>query len=395
MSISNRPALNNLLLIFASTLFIVGLVEIVFRAIDYDFSHQAELFEATPIYYRQPTVPIGPVFFRKDGPATWRGNVLLQGLRMMGGLDTTYDDGPIATIRYDHLGFRNPDDLHDWGIVVVGDSFVELGYLPYESLFTTIIANALQTNVKNLGVSHTGPWSYNYYLETYGKSQSTKLAIMTFFEGNDIRNLENEATQLDVLEMTGTRPYRVQEKQTSFIRAIANLAGYGNKTGNKRKRLFRNAFYTAKGKRIPVSVSYAVPTSSDLTEHQKKELENSLLAWARIAHYQEIQPWLIYMPSKRRVLDAYLEFEDSAPEKVRNWKQGDLPDFIASLCRKAGIEFIDVTPGLTEQTRNGVLTYNPVWDTHLNQEGSIVVADIVSEAILSKTGKRSRNLSTK
>lgn len=387
MYFSSRPVLNNLLLIFASILLTFGLVEIVFRSIEYDFSHQSKLFDSTPIYYRQPTVPAGSVFFRKDGPTVWHGNALLQGLKMMGGLDPAYDDNPIATIRYDHLGFRNPDSLHDWGIVVVGDSFVELGYLPYESLFTTLIGTALHTDVKNLGVSHTGLWSYNYFLEAYGKSRSTRLAIMVFFEGNDIRNTEDETQQLHDLETTGIRPYRVPERQTSFIRAIANLAGYKKKKGKEHKRLFRNAFYTAGGKHTPISVSYAVPTSSDLTEQQKKGLEKALLVWAKTANNLEMQPWLVYMPSKRRVLDGFLEFEDKAPEKVRNWQQGDLPDFIAKLCQKTGIEFIDVTPGLAEQTRNGVLTYNPVWDTHLNKEGSMVVADIVSRAIRARSSK--------
>ena len=281
----------------------------------------------------------------------------------MGGLDTAYDDGPITTIRYDQLGFRNPDDLYDWDIVIVGDSFVELGYLPYESLFTTLIGKTLHTNVKNLCVSHSGPWSYNYYLETYGKSHSTRLAIMVFFEGNDIRNLENEAKQLHDLETTGVRPHRVLERQTSFVRAIANLAGYAKKNENEHKRLFRNAFYTAGAIRTPVSVSYNVPSSSDLTAQQKTEIEQALSAWAGTARDLDMQPWLVYLPTKRRVLNDYLEFDENTPERVRNWKPGDSPDYIASVCQEADIEFIDITPGLTEQTRNGVLTYNSVWDT--------------------------------
>jgi hypothetical protein len=50
------------------------------------------------------------------------------------------------------------------------------------------------------------------------------------------------------------------------------------------------------------------------------------------------------------------------------------------------IQFIDVTRSLREQTENGILTYNSVWDTHLNQTGSKVVADFVSAEILSRAG---------
>jgi len=67
MSFSDRPLLNNVLLTSISTLLIIALVEIIFRSIDYDFSHQSELFDSTPTYYRQPTVPIGPVFSARMG----------------------------------------------------------------------------------------------------------------------------------------------------------------------------------------------------------------------------------------------------------------------------------------------------------------------------------------
>lgn len=87
-------------------------------------------------------------------------------LELSGGLDEAYRNERPVTVAYDEQGFRNPDDLIDWDIVVVGDSFVELGYLPYEDLYTTRLGRLLGCRVKNLGCSYTGPFTYDYYLKT-------------------------------------------------------------------------------------------------------------------------------------------------------------------------------------------------------------------------------------
>jgi hypothetical protein len=80
--------------------------------------------------------------------------VLASGLHSNGGLDEA-----VSTIRYDGDGFRNPQDLDDWDLVVIGDSIVESGYLPYDALLTTQLGRLLDARVKNGGVSYTGPWS--------------------------------------------------------------------------------------------------------------------------------------------------------------------------------------------------------------------------------------------
>ena len=82
----------------------------------------------------------------------------------------------------------------------------------------------------------------------------------------------------------------------------------------------------------------------------------------------------MYMPCKRRVLDGYLRFTDNAPQKVVDWHPADLPDFIKDVSERNGISFIDVTSALVRETTNGNMTYNLIWDTHLNRQGSFVVS---------------------
>ena len=43
--------------------------------------------------------------------------------------------------------------------------------------------------------------------------------------------------------------------------------------------------------------------------------------------------------------------------------------------------FIDLTPALVRETRQGRLTYNAIRDTHLNRHGATVVAQALAEAL--------------
>ena len=173
------------------TLLLLLSFEAGFRLVGYDFQRSREAFEAVPICYRQAIVPLAPVYFRRPGPDRWHGKPMSVYFRSQGGLPEESD----VTITYDSEGFRNPDHLADWDIVVVGDSFVELGFLPFEELFTTHLGESLNKSVKNLGVSYEGTFTEIAYLERYGKSPSTKHAILVFFEGNDLFDI-------DIVEVT-------------------------------------------------------------------------------------------------------------------------------------------------------------------------------------------------
>ena len=45
------------------------------------------------------------------------------------------------------------------------------------------------------------------------------------------------------------------------------------------------------------------------------------------------------------------------------------------------VDFIDVTPALIHETQQGRMTYNLIWDTHLNAHGAAVVAQALADAL--------------
>src|SRR5262249_34359281 len=156
-----------------------------------------EKLERAPICFRKPLIPVGEVYFRRAGPATWTGPILTESLREFGVVpDTNKNEAPV-TMTYDSHGFRNPEGMRDWEIAIAGDSFTELGFLRQEQIFTSVMGRLLGIRVLNLGVCATGPLTQLSYLREYGIADHTRNVMIVFFEGNDLADLDREWAALD------------------------------------------------------------------------------------------------------------------------------------------------------------------------------------------------------
>ena len=354
-------------------------IEVAGRLVGHDFGHGQAAFLRIPPYFRQPTVPFGQATFRRRGPEVWTGQVLYTRLQQIRMEPNPYGDEPVVTVSYDEQGFRNPADLTDWEVAVVGDSFTEAGYLPSEDLFTTVLADELGVPVKNLGVSMTGSLSQAAYLEHFGIAPSTRHAVVVFFE-NDPLETSLELAALKRLRETGVRDLREIERQTSALRSVYDLW-----VGDTRP-VIRHSHATFGPERIPVSTYFAPKSPSALEPELFAEIDEGLnLAFAelaRIAGEHGLTPWLVYMPCKARTHYGQLEFTERAEERVRGWEPSDLPDYVRGLAERHGLRFRDLTPVLTEEARSsGELLYNSMYDMHLNARGSRVVGEALARIL--------------
>ena len=392
----SRSAWSGPLLALISTVVAVSTLEWLCRAVNVDFEFKAHAYNTLPIFFRPPTVPVGTAFFRHAGPARWEGKVLDQYYRMMGGRDGRYRDEPAVSITYDALGFRNPDDLADWDIVVVGDSFTELGYLPYEDLFTTRVGTILGLRVKNLGVSGTGPFTHVAYLAEYGKAASTRDALLVFFEGNDFIDMVHEHERMEAAASAGGRhpsvielPSRLTElpPQRSFLTAVYRLltgrrpeeaVGLHPMAAQTNPESFNAYFVYWNGSTTPVQFELVAPSADRLTPLQRQLTNEAIHDWATTARRLGLRPWLVFMPCKRRVLDGFFTWKDGAS---RVPLPRGIPQLVHSVAAANRVGFIDVSPQLEEETRAGHLTYNAVGDSHLNRLGSLVVARVIADAL--------------
>jgi hypothetical protein len=382
-----RARTANGLLAVVAVVATVGVAEIALRALGRDLSGQIAAFRERPIFFRQPIVPVGSVFFRRPGPDAWTGNVLSthcqQSKLGLCGADDPYAGGPSITVEYDVQGFRNPVGMTDWQIAVVGDSFTEQGFLPAEALFTSRLAVDLGIAVRNLGVSFTGPLTHQFYLSHYARAPGLRDVVLAFFEGNDLEELARERVERNRFRKTGIRPDRTLVAQTSLLRLIWNFAQRSPSNAGiapaPRSEGIRGRFED-EGREVVVDFLYGVPTPAKL-RGKREVLEEVLAAWQRTAQDLGARSWLLYLPTKLRVLDGFLHFETDARPLQPAPGVESLPQQIERLAQRSGMRFIDATPELRRESERGRLTYNPRFDTHLNRRGNEIVARVLARAL--------------
>ena len=367
-----------------AVLFALAAGELFFRLIGYDFRRAAPRLERVAPYYRRPTVPTGSVFFRRRGPQVWRGKPLRSVLLAMG-----YDPGPARgeptiTLRYDADGFRNEAGLKDWEIAVAGDSFVELGVLPYEKLFTSRLAQLTGRRARNLGVSHTGPWSYLHFLKAYGRSPSLRVVVAVFYEGNDLSDLTREEAALERWRGAGKRPRRDWKgrKQTSLVAALLDWSLKLPSPFHRRVRLLPDALWPGPRGEEPVTLNDMPPQPAIVTEKRKGWLREWLRAFGAWASDNRLIPWVVYMPAKGRVLWGKARLTPRGRERWDDWHAADLAGWMAVACAQAGVRFLDLTPALCKASQPGrPLLYSAMGDTHLNARGAELVARELARAL--------------
>ncbi len=368
-------------LLMINTAVVFGVAEVAGRVIGLDYNEllgARKKNEAFPIYFRLPTQPAGDVFFVRHGPDQWTGKPLTTLLTNHRSTDVAYTDEKEVTITYDKDGFRNASDLKDWDVVVAGDSFTESGYLAQGDIFTGLLAERMGKTVKNLGVTDTGNLSHAFYLKTYGKAPACREAVLAFFEGNDLSDNVHEVDAQQTFQKTGKRPSHDIPKEPSLLKTLYHLVRDFRQM-TFRPRSYANAIFKGK-EEVPVTIADAPPSSQNMSDKEKAAMGQALDQWAKNCKELGVRAHLLYLPCKRRVLDGHLEQKTDYPEP--KWSLGDLPQYIEKECVARGILFVDATPALAQKSKEGVLTYNSIYDTHFNAEGHRVTAEVLSAHLL-------------
>ncbi len=377
------PLHKRLLFGFVALLCCVGIAEVCFRVIGYDFNQTSARLEAIPPFYRIPTEPFARYFFKRPAKTSWNGQVIRSQMDVLGIDSNAYKDEATVDLNYDSDGFRNSDALDDWEIVVVGDSFTELGNLSDEQLFTSLLATATGNGVKNLGASYTGTRTQIQYLSSFGKSDSTRIAMLAFFEGNDIEETVSEVhrkVNIDLGKLSLDDFFGDNLIQTSLVGFIfdritsASVADLAITRDNANVQL-------PNGVTARVGINYMPLNESQLGEAGAM-MQTAISDWADVCRSQGIEPWLVYLPCKHRVLHPLgLRFDVDTNPLLKAWMPSDLPQWINRECQKNDVVLIDTTAALIKSAKDGEMPFNLIYDTHLNAQGSAVVATELANAL--------------
>jgi hypothetical protein len=354
----------------------VAAAEGVVRVLGIDVLRQERAWRRMAPFYRQPTVPAGEVFFRRDGPETWTGQVINTQMKLYRVTPNPYVDEPVTTVRYDSLGFRAAGDLDDWEIAIAGDSFTELGSLTDDELHTTNLGRLLGVRVRNLGVSQTGPLTHLHYLHAWGVAPSTRHVVIAFFEGNDLWDLRDEYRALARWRATGEREYREIGSDASILRTLDGMWQTFRRPAIGPDSAIQ-AWFRGRDGDVPVTLAYAPESSADVLGDDEllAALDHFFQGYAGFARQAGATPWLAYMPVKLRAAHGRLRFPEGRRTPYARWEPTDLPDLMAGYAARHGIRFIDLSPALAaEAARSGELPYHSIYDTHLNALGAAAVA---------------------
>ena len=361
-------------------LFFYGLCELTFQLIGFDFSQTTRDLESVPTFYRIPTTPFGEAYYRRPGSTSWTGKVVTSQMQRIGYDAKWFPQEQEITLQYDKDGFRNPVGLEDWEIVVMGDSFTELGNLKYDDLVSTRLGSLVNRPVKNLGISHTGVLNQTACLEHFGTSKSTKHVVWAFFEGNDLQDMVLESQRLSRIE-TGTSEHvdllANRKTQSSLTAAIRNMLFAPSRLDIYGPAV--NATLRRSGDSVRFKLDYT-PVGSKMLGPVGDQLSMAIENLAALCRQRDIKLWCVYMPTKRRVFHAlgYQVDIDANLYLRQPWQPSDLPQWLELQCRQQQIEFVDATPSLIELNKSDEFSHNLVFDTHLSVAGARVVAELLA-----------------
>jgi len=314
----------------------------------------------------------------------------------------------------DSQGFRNREDATTADIVVLGDSFTELPYLPYGEIWPNLLARRTGLRVRNLAVSGYGPIQEAVVLRRWGLAYRPRTVLLGFYEGNDILDCE----EFDRFRRSGlsyplwlVRRYggRMGWLHRRPIVAVLRLLAlpyekvaesWRSGSGAASRHRFNPVEFEAGGKRLKIgllSVNLKL-LSADAEKVRAQRgwplCKRALREMKELCDRAGARFVLIYIPTKERV---YL------PLVRGRFTPEDLHDFVASyhgeiaatnpeafeaalfrnldatgqvvlgFCRSAGIESLDLTPVFRAAAARGEMVYFP-YDSHWNALGNRIAA---------------------
>jgi hypothetical protein len=295
-------------------------------------------------------------------------------------------------VKYDDNGFRNEFDLKRADLVVIGDSFVEEITIPAAQLTTSLLARLQGQVVANLGQSDYGPPHELVVLKRYGLPLHPRSVVWMFYEGNDLS---------DVLRYRGLIVARHEPHGRSFwseflarsftTNALAQLKTQFKHAFKPAGVTRSAAFRASDGKKVTLYFAYASPPLSEQDLSALDETASTIAVAHKLCAAQGTRLIFVFVPTKFRVFRDYCEFPQRS--ECRNWTVNDLPErlkkAVASISPDIG--FLDLTPRLAEDVRNGALPYY-LDDDHWSPEGNRIAAEAINNYLESTRTRQNNQL---
>ncbi len=372
-TIGEHEKVSRFLLVTSSLLATITLLELpaVFQVIDYRYlfgiqiqpweDHHVNILDKELIYRRKP-------------------NSHIQG-QMVGDLahlDNSKDNKIYSyDVYYDQNGFRNRSNFEKADCIVLGDSFLEYGTVPYDHLATTRLADRLDRTVINFGLSWYGPQQQLIVLKRYGVPLQPKICLWMFFEGNDLKDIWNYEKYTNRWKEIQDNFSSLKARSLTYSVLKSIIMKYWSMGYTKQYDGF-GEFETGKGKTKRLYFAYP---GEELREEdiQALTITQSILREAyQLCANRSIEFIVVFIPTKFRVYGDLCQYDEL--QSPTDWVVNNLPERLKAQVKNISpdIGFLDLTKAFKQEAKSGSLLYYPD-DSHWSPSGHKLSASIIGK----------------
>ena len=299
---------------------------------------------------------------------------------------------------YDKDGFRNASESRDGDVIVLGDSFIERGESDRD-LFTEKLYRVSGLSTVNLGTAWYGPFQYLEVFKRYGVERQPKYAILSLFEGNDLKDIREyihwakggDYYHFNLSSKGVLGRYRLALRECGqYLAEIATSFGKAGTANESRETMSVHpdiVDLNLGGQHYKARFGYNIDTrdGSQLAQADElKEFRTLLTEFRELCSERQIVPLLMFIPTKVHIYAEYTtELSGANWTSIRAAQiaaKDNVRNAIIGLADDLRIQSIDLTPVFEKSSQEGKLLYYP-FDTHWNPAARDLAAEAVTKAL--------------
>lgn len=299
---------------------------------------------------------------------------------------------------YDKHGFRNAGGDRDGDVVVLGDSFIEIGESDAD-LFTRRLEGISGLRAVNLGLAWYGPFQYLEVLKRYGVERKPKYAVLSFFEGNDLKDIleyvhwtrGGDYYHFNLSSKGVLGRYRLAVRETIQYLTEGGKPSEGTRVAKESQdgaAVHPDLVDLELGdKPFKARFGYAINTAEIpqiVRSDEWKDLRQLLTEFRKVCAEHRIVPVLMFIPTKAHIYAEYsTELSGTNWTSIRKQQiaaKDNVRNAITGVANELQIHMLDLTPVFETSARKGEMLYYP-FDTHWNQAGRQAAAEAVAKAL--------------
>lgn len=324
-----------------------------------------------------------------------------------------YPDFPLV-LTSDSRGFRNRDNLAQYDMVAVGDSFVAGSHVSDEQAWVELLRQRMGQSIYNLGVSGTDPLTYLNNFITVGRALKPRTVLLMLYEGNDFRDApplptvapdpsdkpEDPTRSLDFLAKASPVTQGLKRLGEEVLAEVGKdwpVPGYAGYVGFMPLQI-----ETPRGKQSysfePKRLLYLGSSEQEFSASTDwQNVKTVLERFVQLSTRYGFRLVVVYAPSAPHVVlplaadripaEQLLNFSRIRDRKLQMPAEDYKRQVLARLdsqenvwrawCAEAGIECVSTTAALAAAAREGRQVYF-TYDQHWTPEGNAVVADVLA-----------------